>query len=241
MKGFILCAGLGTRLSSLNLNCPKVMVPIGGKPLLEHHLELFRSQGILEICLNLHAMPEMIKHYFQDGSRFGIHLTYSYEPELLGTAGAIGKMKNWIGNEPCLVFYGDNLTYVRFDPLIQFHKNRQSSITLFTYESKEPWTGGIVETDQDGKVKLLVEKPDREKCPTNCISSGIFILEPSILHLIPEQTFSDFGKDIFPKIISKNIPFYALKTNGYIQDIGTPERYAKVEKEFKEGKVKFYD
>ena len=93
MKAFILAAGLGTRLRSLGLDMPKVMVPIGGKPLLEYHLELFKRQGIREFIVNLHYLPEKITDYFGDGSRFGVSITYSLEPELLGTAGAVKKME----------------------------------------------------------------------------------------------------------------------------------------------------
>lgn len=232
MKGFILAAGLGTRLSSLNLNVPKVMVPIGGKPLLEHHLKLFCAQGIRDIGINLHFMPQTIQDYFSDGNRFGVQITYSYEPNLLGTAGALRKMKNWVGGESVIVFYGDNLTRIQFAPLLELHREKKSKITLALYESCEPWTGGVVETDESGRVISLVEKPEKDFCRSNTISSGIFILDPLVLDLIPDHTFSDFGRDIFPEVIRKGIPFYAVKSNVYIQDIGTPERYQKAQEDF---------
>src|SRR5580704_3010147 len=100
MKAFILAAGLGTRLRSLGLDVPKVMVPIGGKPLLEHHLKLFQRQGIHEIIINLHYLPEKITDTFGDGSHYGVKITYSREPELLGTAGAIKKMEAELRDGP---------------------------------------------------------------------------------------------------------------------------------------------
>ena len=125
MKAFILAAGLGTRLRSLGLEVPKVMVPIGGKPLLEHHLELFKRQGIREFIVNVHYLPEQITRYFGDGTRFGVKITYSQEPELLGTAGAVKKMEQELRDEAFIVFYGDNLVRVNFASLVAFHQAHQ--------------------------------------------------------------------------------------------------------------------
>src|SRR6266478_244793 len=152
MKAFILAAGLGTRLRSLGLDLPKVMVPVGGKPLLEHHVELFKRQGIHELIVNLHYLPEKITSYFGDGSKFGVRITYSPEPELLGTAGAVKKMERDLLEGTFLVFYGDNLVRVEFAPLIEFHRTRGALATVVLFESLEPWTGGVVETDSNGRV-----------------------------------------------------------------------------------------
>lgn len=236
-KGFILGAGLGTRLAALGLDLPKVMLPIGGKPLLEHHLELFRSQGITEICVNLHYKPEAVRDCFQDGSRWGVRLTYSHEPELLGTAGAVRKMKDWIGRDPCLIFYGDTLVRTRFDALAGFHAKRKAALTMGVYDSPEPWTGGVVQLDPEGRVVYLVEKPPREQCRGSIISAGIFLAEPDLIELIPEGRFSDFGKDVFPIALARHTAIYALRLEGYIQDVGTPERYAKAQADFAAGRV----
>ena len=124
VKAFILAAGLGTRLRALGLNVPKVMVPIGGKPLLEHHLELFREQGIREFIVNLHYLPESITDCFGDGSRLGVKITYSPEPELLGTAGAVKRMEALLRDGPFIVLYGDNLVRLDYRELIEFHRAR---------------------------------------------------------------------------------------------------------------------
>src|SRR6266481_7304324 len=152
MKAFILAAGLGTRLRALGLDVPKVMVPIGGRPLLEHHLELFKRQGIKEVIVNLHYLPEKITSYFDDGSRFGVKITYSREPELLGTAGAVKKMERELLDGTFLVFYGDNLVRVEFAPLLEFHRAHQAVATVALFASNEPWTGGVVKTDSNGRV-----------------------------------------------------------------------------------------
>jgi NDP-sugar pyrophosphorylase family protein len=238
MKAFILAAGLGTRLRSLGLDVPKVMVPIGGKPLLEHHLELFKRQGIREFIVNLHFLPEKITSYFGDGSRFGVSITYSHEPELLGTAGAVKKMESELRGESFIVFYGDNLVRVDFAPLLEFHRIRQAQATVALFASPEPWTGGVVETDSNGRVLRFVEKPDRKQVSTNLISAGIFVLEPQVLDMIPAGQFYDFGRDVFPKLLAESRPVYAMAPKAYIQDVGTPERLARAQRDFEKGSLK---
>lgn len=235
MKAVILAAGLGTRLRSLGLDVPKVMAPIGGKPLLEHHLELFKRQGIREFIVNLHHLPKKITHYFGDGSKFGVKITYSHEPELLGTAGAVKKMEQKLRDGAFIVFYGDNLVRVDFAPLVALHQARRAVATVALFASPEPWTGGVVETDSNGRVLRFVEKPGPKQVSTNLISAGIFVVEPQVLDVIPAGRFCDFGKDVFPKLLAEGKPVYAMKPEAYIQDVGTPERLAKAQHDFERG------
>jgi NDP-sugar pyrophosphorylase family protein len=238
VKAFILAAGMGTRLRVLGLKVPKVMVPIGGRPLLEHHFELFRRYGVTEFIVNLHHLPETITEHFGDGSRFGVHITYSQEPALLGTAGAVKKMEAALRDEPFIVFYGDNLVAADLTALIAFHRARAGVATVALWESPEPWTGGVVETDATGRVQRFVEKPDRKEVSTNLINAGIYVLEPVVLDAIPAGEFRDFGKDIFPDLLARGRALYAMKPNAYIQDVGTPERLAKAQQDFANGLVK---
>lgn len=235
MKTFILGAGLGTRLRSLGLNCPKVMVPIGGKPLLQHHFELFSEHGIRDFVVNLHYMPEKIRDHFGDGSMFGVRIEYSFEPELLGTAGAVKKMEHSLRDGPFFVFYGDNL--VRFSPtdLLAFHRSRGALATVALFESPEPWTGGVVETEADGRITRFVEKPPREQVTSNLINAGIYLCEPAVLDAIPAGQFYDFGKDLFPKLLAERLPLYATKPLAYIHDVGTPDRLARAQSDYEKG------
>jgi NDP-sugar pyrophosphorylase family protein len=235
MKAFILAAGLGTRLRSLGLDVPKVMVPICGKPLLEHHIELFKRQGIREFIVNLHYLPEKITSYFGDGSRFGVKIEYSHEPDLLGTAGAVKKMAHKLHDAAFFVFYGDNLVRIDFAPLVEFHQSRKALVTVALFESTEPWTGGVVETEANGRVRRFVEKPDPKQVSTNLISAGIFVVEPAVLEEIPGGQFCDFGREVFPRLLAKGLPVYAMKPDAYIQDVGTPDRLAKAQRDFEKG------
>ena len=235
MKAFILAAGLGTRLRSLGLEVPKVMAPIGGKPLLEHHLELFKRQGIREFIVNLHHLPKEISNYFGDGAKFGVRIIYSHESELLGTAGAVKKMETELRDGAFIVFYGDNLVRMDFAPLVGFHQAHRAVATMALFASPEPWTGGVVETDSNGRVVRFVEKPDPKQVSTNLISAGIFVVEPLVLDVIPAGRSYDFGRDVFPKLLAEGQPVYAMQPEAYIQDVGTPERLAKAQHDFEQG------
>lgn len=237
MKAFILAAGLGTRLRALGLDIPKVMVPIGGKPLLEHHLKMLSAQGVTEFIINLHYLPEKVMAYFGDGSKFGVKITYSHETEILGTAGGVKKMEGALRDGAFVVIYGDNL--MRFDlaEVVGFHRARQAVATVALFASAEPWTGGVVETDRSGRVVRFVEKPDRKEISTNLINAGIYVLEPAVLDAIPAGQFCDFGKNVFPALLAAGQPVFAMKPKAYIHDVGTPERLAQAQRDFENGLV----
>jgi NDP-sugar pyrophosphorylase family protein len=235
MKAFILAAGLGTRLRSLGLDLPKVMVPVGGKPLLQHHFENLAAQGVTEFVVNLHYLPEKITDFFGDGARFGVTITYSPEPELLGTAGGVKRMEHALRGGTFLVIYGDNLMNFELAPLAKFHRQRGAAATMALFESPEPWTGGVVETDAAGKVTAFREKPDPKTISTNLINAGIYLLEPAVLDFIPAGKFFDFGKDVFPALLVAGQPVFAMKPRAYIQDVGTPERLAKAQRDYETG------
>jgi NDP-sugar pyrophosphorylase family protein len=239
MKAVILCAGLGTRLGDLTRDRPKVMLPVGGKPLLQRHLELLRAQGVTDIGINLHYLPDAITDYFGDGSKFGVNLHYSHETEILGTAGGVKRFAPFLGGQPFWVFYGDNLFALKLETVVKFHRAKKSVATIVLFEHHEPWTMGVVETDADGRVLRFVEKGPRESCPPKArVNGGIYLLEPRVLSYIPEDRPSDFGRDVFPEMLRRGEPLYAMFPGIYLEDIGTPERYAKVQKDFAEGKVK---
>lgn len=240
VKAFILAAGLGTRLQSLGVNLPKVMMSVGGQPLLQHHLRLLRSQGITELIVNLHHLPEAVTDYFGDGSRFGVRIAWSHEPVLLGTAGAVKRMEAQLRDGTFLVMYGDNLVRLDFGPLLAFHRKREAEVTVALFETDEPWTAGVVETNPAGRVTRFVEKPDRDAVTSNLVNAGIYVMEPGVLEAIPAGVFQDFGRDVFPRLLEQNRAVYAMKPVAYIQDIGTPERLAKAQRDFEFGVLNRY-
>lgn len=240
MKALVLSAGLGTRLRPLTNKIPKVMVEVGGKPVLWYHLTLLKKYGIKDIWINLHAHPRVIQDYFGDGSSLGININYSIEKKLLGTAGALKNPTSGIEKEfaknTFLVVYGDNLTNFDHSRLIDFHRDKQAFLSVGLYKSPEPWTMGIVETDKKGCVLKIIEKPPKEKVTTDTVSAGVLVCEPEVLNLIPNG-FSDFGFDINPKLIRLKKRLFALNTGSYVQDTGTAERLAKARRDFVANKV----
>lgn len=242
MKALILSAGLGTRLRPLTNNKPKVMVKVGGKPILWYHIQALKKFGINDIWINLHWFPDAIKKYFGDGSKFGVKITYSFEKDLLGTSGALKNNNSGIEKEfrkgTFIVVYGDILENFNFKRLISFHRIRKSIWTDGTHPSAEPWTKGVIETDKTGRIIKLIEKGPKRELTSNQVRAGVTVFEPRVLDYIPNG-FSDFGTDIAPKVLKLGLPMYAIDTKSYSKDIGTPERLKTARADFKSGKLKF--
>jgi len=131
MKAIILCAGRGERLRPLTDTIPKPMIPINNKPVLEYIINLLKKNGIKDIAINTSHLPEKIREYFGDGKKFGVKITYSFEPEMLGTSGALNNFRHFFNtNEPFLVFYGDNITNIDLKKMLEFHKQKNAIATL---------------------------------------------------------------------------------------------------------------
>ena len=158
MRALILAAGEGTRLRPLTLTCPKPMLPVGGRPVLEHLVRLLRRHGVTEIAINLHYRPEVIVRHFGDGARFGVSITYSPEERLLGSAGAAKRLE-WFFGETFFVLYGDVLTDLDLGSLVDRHRARRAAATLALYEVEDPTRCGIVEVAADGRIVRFAEKP----------------------------------------------------------------------------------
>ncbi len=239
MKAMILSAGVGSRLEPLTIDCPKPMLPILDKPVLQYTLEWLKKYNITKIAMNLHHYPDKIKDYFKGGLNFGMDIIYSYEDVLLGTAGAIKKIADFF-NEVFVVVYGDNLVNIDLQNLIEFHKNKNSKVTIGLITGLNPKYCGVVITDNENRVINFLEKPKNLDNFSGGINAGIYIVEPEILKYIPEKQFFDFGRDLFPKFLEINIPFYAYPLKGYLFDMGTPEQYRKAQFDVLKDATGFY-
>lgn len=237
MKAMILAAGLGTRLRPLTNKVPKLMLPINGKPLILYHIKLFKKHGFKEIIINLHHLSGKIREFLGDGKKFGAEITYSFEPEILGTAGGVKKTEAYFENKPFLIFYGDNLTNANLTELAKYHKKKEGKITvgLYQWEWKEAHLKSIVKLDRNNRILKFIEKPERREAITNIGGAGIYILEPEILSFIPKNTFYDFGKDLFPKLLAQNVPIFGYEIKGHLLDIGTPQAYQKAQEDVSKG------
>ena len=228
VKGVIIAAGKGTRLLPLTEKVPKVMLEVGGKPIIGHIMNLMKSAGITDIIITTCHLSQTIQDYFSDGKDFGVSLLYTKEKELVGNAGGIKTLGDFIA-ETFVVIYGDNIADVDLAEMIRFHKKKGASATMGVYHEKEkPETKGIVEADGNGRIVSFTEKPKNPK--SDLANAAIYILEPSVFGYIPEG-FSDFGKDVFPSMLAAGEPMYVFEVKSLI-DIGTFETLEKARKLF---------
>jgi NDP-sugar pyrophosphorylase family protein len=225
-KAIILSAGLGTRMGELTKKIPKVMLELNGKPLLLHNIEKLKSYGVTEFCLNLHYLPDVIKTYFGDGSRFGVKIHYNTEPQLMGTAGALHAFKN-ILTEDFFVIYGDVIGNIDLQKWEKFHYEKKSAATLVVHESSHPEDSDIAQLDDYGKIKKLVKKPGNRDFGI-LGNAAWYIVSPKIFRYLPDGQ-SDFIKDVFPKMLTAGEALYGYDTDEFIGDVGTPERFRKAE------------
>jgi mannose-1-phosphate guanylyltransferase len=236
MRALLLAAGEGTRLQPLTADRPKPMLPIGGAPLLEHLIRLLRHHGIQEIAINLHYTPDAIVAHFGDGHQFGVHITYSPEAKLLGSAGAARQL-DWFLNDTFLVLYGDVLTNLNLTALIDHHYAHAATGTIAVHEVDEPTRCGVVKLAHDDRVVEFVEKPSSAFLGT-LANAGLYVLEPSVLRAVPAGQPFDFGRDLFPLLLGQGIPLYGYRATSYVLDVGSPERYAQAEADWRDGRFR---
>jgi len=234
MRGVILSAGKGTRLCHYTRTMPKVMMEIGGIPVLEHGILLFKKHGIEEICINLHYCPEVIQDYFGDGQKWGVSIRYHFEKELLGTAGAVKAFQEWIGQEEeILVLYGDNLTDCDLTAMRCFHKGKRGMLTMSFIEEEDVSKSGIIAFDNDHRIVKMIEKPKPDEVFSHWVNAGILLLEHKVLDLIPKDEFYDFGYQLLPRMVREGMDVYAYPMNGYLISLDTPEYYHKAKENFR--------
>ncbi len=239
MRAMILAAGFGERLRPLTLKLPKPLLPVLGKPLIQHNIEWLRKNGINEIALNLHHLPHKITSFLGTGSKFGVKITYSYEKEILGTAGGVKKLEGFFDGT-FLVYYGDNITNLDIGNLLEFHKHKKAvaTICLHPIKKKELKEASIIELSKENRILRFIEKPDSstikkliKKNSKNIFYSnaGIYMLEPSVLKFIEKNKFSDFAKDVFPKLLKSRQKIYGYPLKDcYWHELGTLQKYKNV-------------
>lgn len=224
MKALILAAGEGTRLRPLTLDRPKPMLPINGKPLLEHIIGWLRHHEITQIAINLHYQPLSIVSYFGDGRNFGVEIKYSYEDPILGSAGAVKRLESYFDSS-FVVVYGDILTDMDLEAMIRQHDKSNAILTMGLYHVDDPTIKSVVETDVDGRIRSFKEKPRPEEVSTNLANSGVYVAENQLIKHIPPDTFYDFGHHLFPDLLAKGERVYGHETNSYLLDVGLMETY----------------
>ncbi len=228
MKAIILAGGEGTRLRPLSCNIAKVMVPLSNRPFLEHLIGYLKKYNVNDIILTLGYLPEQIQSYFGDGSKFGVRITYLVEDFPLGSAGAVKNAEKFV-TEPFFVFNGDIFTDIDLGEMVNLHQEKKATVSIALAPVDDPTPYGVVETDAENKVERFLEKPSWDEVTTNMINAGIYILEPSIFSYIPPNVFFTFERDIFPSWLEKGQAIYAYSCEAFWTDVGTPEKYLKLQ------------
>jgi mannose-1-phosphate guanylyltransferase len=216
----VMAAGLGTRLRPLTDFLPKPMMPVANRPVLHHLLNLLHRHEVREVGINIHAFPELIQTYFGDGSSLDMSVHWSYEPELLGTAGGTKKLEDFWEGETILITSGDGLHDVDVTALLGHHRRTGALATLTVKPVSDPSAYGVVILDRDTRVRGFQEKPTRDEARSDLANCGIYVIEAELLDRIPADTFSDFGTDVWPALVAANEEVYAYTTMAYWNDVG---------------------
>lgn len=238
MKAVIMAGGFGTRLRPLTCNIPKPMVPVANIPMMEHIVNLLKSFNMTDILSILYFQPEVITNYFGNGSDFGITMDYVMATADYGTAGSVKNSEHKLKNSPFLIISGDVLTDFDLSEAIKFHNERQAMATMVLTRVANPLEYGVVITAEDGRIIRFLEKPSWGEVFSDTINTGIYILQPEILDLIPPQTEFDFSKNLFPLMLQKNLPLYGYIAEGYWKDIGDINEYRLAHRHLLDGNIK---
>ncbi|MGM5485009.1 MAG: sugar phosphate nucleotidyltransferase [Nanobdellota archaeon] len=228
-KALILAGGKGTRLKPITHEIPKPLVPLQEKPIVEHTLDLLKKHNIKDIIFSIGFKGEKIKEYFGDGRRFGVNITYVEEKEPLGTAGPLRLAKDLL-DDTFLMCNADEVKNIDLTDMYLFHKESGGMGTIALTSVKDPSAYGVARM-KGNSITEFVEKPPKDKAPTNLINSGLYILEPEVIDFVPEG-FSMVEKDVFPKIAEMG-KLKGYNFEGQWFDTGTMERYEKAIKEWK--------
>jgi mannose-1-phosphate guanylyltransferase len=231
MKAMILAAGLGTRLRPITYGMPKPMVPVLNRPVMEHTGRLLVRHGFGEAIANLHWFPDLIEAHFGDGSSFGLDLTYSHEEQLLGTAGGVRNVADYLGDS-FLVVAGDALTDLDLRAMREFHDSHDGVATLATKRVPDTDQYGVVITGEDGRIQGFQEKPDPAEALSDLANTCIYMFKSEVFDFFPEPGtskaagpddppgFTDWAMDVFPALLAADVPFYSHEIDAYWNDIG---------------------
>ena len=222
MKAMILAAGGATKLYPLTYSLPKPLVPVLNRPVIEHILTTLASHGFDEIVINLHYLHRMIEDALGDGSRFGVKIRYSFEPELLGTAGGVRQVADFF-NETFLVIGADDLTDLNLSAFLEFHRKKQALASLAATSIQNPTEVGVLEIDEEQRITWYLEKPGPERGEAgNWTNTGVYLFEPGIFQHMPTKGPYDFGSQLFPELVRLRLPFFGYREDkAFWADIGT--------------------
>jgi len=225
----VLCGGKGTRLRGVTGDrVPKVMVDVGGMPLIDYHLGLLCRHGVTDVVLCTGHLSEVIEAHVGDGTPWGVRVRYAREAEPRGTAGALVQTPlEWA--DPLFVLYGDVFADVDLGRMAAFHAEKGGEATLLVHPSDHPYDSDLIQVaPATGRITGFPGRPEPGEAFVNLASAALYVIEPPVLAHVPGDRPSDFARDIFPQRLAAGARLYAYETDEYVHDLGTPERYERV-------------
>jgi len=250
-----MAGGKGTRIAERFPDIPKPLIPIKDKngiekPVLEWELLSLRSQGFREILVTISYMSEKIQEYFGDGSSLDMEISYYIEDRPLGNAGALFKIRSWLGSEPFLLLNADVVFDIDFNRMVSFHRQKGGLVTLFTHPNSHPYDSGLIVANENNEVEQWLAKEDvRPEWYKNRVNAGIHVIDPNVLDesgvddsligIIDEigrRKVIDLDRMLLKPLCGKGV-MYCYDSPEYVKDMGTPERYESVCRDFSKGIV----
>jgi NDP-sugar pyrophosphorylase family protein len=225
MKAVVLAGGQGARLASYPHILPKPLMPIGDMPILEVMLRQMKRAGIEQVVLTVGHLANLLRTFFMDGCQWGLHLSYSYEPEPLGTAGALSQVAGL--DSTFLVTNGDVLTTLDIKDLLAFHRSRGGIATIAVHERRVKIDLGVVQWNGNQSLSGYIEKPAYDLT----VSMGMYVFEPQVLDYIPSNQYLDFPELVL-KLIAAGETVNGYRYDGYWMDLGRADDYAQAAAEF---------
>ena len=238
MKAMVLAAGLGTRLRPLTDSIPKPLLPLGPYPLLVWNILLLRKHGITQAVMNLHHLAEKIQKVIGDGSQWGMQISFSNEPVLLGTGGGIKQVESIFDDEPFVVINGDTIFDLDLSALMIHHNQANAIATMVLRDDPDVEQWGVVETNAVGHVMTINGKgrsvDDFSKTFSRRMFAGIHVIDPFLLRHVP-QGISSSIIDAYVYWLQRGTTISSYALSGYWSDVGTLARYAQVQRDFELG------
>ena len=229
MDAVVLVGGFGTRLRPLTLTRPKQMLPVVDRPMIEHVVGRLGEQGITRAVLSLGYRPDAFEAAYPQGRCAGVDLFYAVEPEPLDTAGAVAFAARTADVQDTFVAVnGDVISDFPLVDLVDAHRGNGAGATIALTPVEDPSRYGVVMCGPDGRVQAFVEKPPADEAPSRWISAGMYVLDPSVLDLIPEGRPASIERETFPALAQKGL-LYAVAHDGFWFDAGTPAAYLEVQ------------
>ncbi|MDQ3103181.1 MAG: NDP-sugar synthase [Actinomycetota bacterium] len=242
MRAMVMAAGLGTRLRPLTEGIPKPVVPVANVAIVEQLVRLLATHGVREVIANLHWFPETVESRVGDGSELGVEVSYRREEELLGTAGGVRNVADFLthDDEAFLVLAGDALTDVDLTALAAAHRRNRSDggvATLAVKQVSDVSEYGVIVTGSDGRVQGFQEKPDPAEALSDLVNCMVYAFSPELFDYFPPDDPVDFAHDVFPALLEHDVPFHVHEIDGYWNDIGTLGEYLQGNLDAVEGAV----